>query len=236
MEGGLDGAVPEGLAGCAAGLEGRKAGIGRTVGRRLARMNIKIETARRQLGTALALFLDDCDPVSIHCLVGPACEVIDFYAEKNGTPRFIEHALATIPGLQIAAYKKLQRQYLNAFKHASSRGQERHEDVELLASFTDERNDAALFIGWSDYLLLTRAIPIEAQAFQAWFFALHPEKLAPGVVVDRYEELFPGIGDLDRPRQKAMLRERIEVARRDPDVMNDHRTDKRPLILGWPPS
>jgi hypothetical protein len=40
---------------------------------------LKIASARRQLGTALALYLQDADPVSVHCLAGGGCELIDYY-------------------------------------------------------------------------------------------------------------------------------------------------------------
>jgi hypothetical protein len=33
----------------------------------------KLEVVRRQLGTALALFLNDHDPVSVHVLASGAC-------------------------------------------------------------------------------------------------------------------------------------------------------------------
>jgi hypothetical protein len=36
-----------------------------------------------------------------------------------------------------------------------------------------------LFIGWYDYMLAVGALPIEAQVFQIWYFALYPEKLNP---------------------------------------------------------
>jgi hypothetical protein len=49
---------------------------------------LKIESARRQLGTALALYLSDHDPVSVHCLAGGGCEVIEFYAKKAGSEPF----------------------------------------------------------------------------------------------------------------------------------------------------
>jgi len=47
-------------------------------------MRVKVESARRQLGTALALYLDYHDPASVHCLAGRACEVLDFYVKKVG--------------------------------------------------------------------------------------------------------------------------------------------------------
>jgi len=45
---------------------------------------LKVESARRQLGTALHLYLRNLDPVSVHCLANGGCEVIEFYAEKAG--------------------------------------------------------------------------------------------------------------------------------------------------------
>jgi len=50
------------------------------------------------------------------------------------------------------------------------------EDSELLERFEDTVNDHTLFIGWYDYALAVGALPIEAQIFQAWYFALYPEK------------------------------------------------------------
>ena len=44
--------------------------------------DLKIEVARRQLGTATALYLRDLDPVSVHCLANAGCELMEFYARK----------------------------------------------------------------------------------------------------------------------------------------------------------
>jgi hypothetical protein len=80
---------------------------------------------------------------------------------------FVSHILKTWPDLDIKALRKLQRKYWNAFKHALERqgGEERGDD-ELLSSFTDEDNDAALFIGWYDYAQATKTMPVEAQVHQ----------------------------------------------------------------------
>jgi hypothetical protein len=128
---------------------------------------LKIECARRQLGTALDFYLRDRDPVSVHCLANGGCELIEFYAEKAGGKPFVTHILETQPGLDRKALKAVQRQYWNAFKHALERhgGGERADD-ELLSDFTDEQNDAALFIGWYDYALATKMMPVEAQCIR----------------------------------------------------------------------
>jgi hypothetical protein len=197
---------------------------------------LKIESARRQLGTALALYLQDLGPVSVHCLAGGGCELIEFYAKKAGAEPFSSHILKARPDVDIKKLRRLQRQYWNAFKHAQHgfSGQERDDD-ELLSRFRDEQNDVVLFIGWHDYALATKTMPVEAQVQQAWYMALHPEKLDLRYPAKPYQQLFPDLRDKPRTDQKRMLNEAIARARLDTAVMNDARTDTRQLILGWNP-
>jgi hypothetical protein len=195
---------------------------------------LKIEAARRQLGTALNLYLQDRDPVSVHCLALGGCELIEFYAQKAGAEPFTSHMLKTSPDLTVRDLRKLQRQYWTAFKHPTHlhSGQERDDD-ELLKRFTDEQNDAVLLIGWYDYALATSTMPVEAQVHQLWYLALHPDKLDPKHSKEPYEKAFPGLSAQSRCDQKRMLNEVIEKTRADNMVMRDPHTDIRPLILGW---
>src|SRR6266516_3347971 len=136
---------------------------------------LKIEAARRQLGTALHLYLRSLDPVSVHCLANGGCELIEFYAKKAGGEPFTSHILKTQPKLDIVALRKIQRQYWTAFKHAvHQRSQQERNDEKLLSRFTDEQNDGALFIGWYDYAQATKMMPVEAQVHQIWYIALNP--------------------------------------------------------------
>jgi hypothetical protein len=48
----------------------------------------KTEIARRQLGTALALFLEDTDPVSVHALACAGCEIAEYLTRKAGEEPF----------------------------------------------------------------------------------------------------------------------------------------------------
>jgi hypothetical protein len=53
------------------------------------KMNLdKTQVARRHLGTALALFLDDLDPVSVHTLACAGCEVVEHLTRKAGVEPF----------------------------------------------------------------------------------------------------------------------------------------------------
>jgi hypothetical protein len=192
----------------------------------------KIEIARRQLGTALALFLDDADPVSVHTLACAGCEIAEHLTRKAGAKPFSTHVLATFPDHDLGDLRQLQNQYWNAFKHAKMRDGMERDDEKLLARFDDEVNDHTLLIGWHDYMLAVRALPVEAQAFQVWYYALYPEKLKPEVDTTRHQQVFPMLPSMRRADQKRALREVISSFRGDAELMNHAQTDARALRLG----
>jgi hypothetical protein len=191
----------------------------------------KTEIARRQLGTALALFLDDADPVSVHTLACAGAEIAEHLTIKANAEPFSTHALATFPTLDIPKIKRIRNQYWNAFKHATTRDGLDRADAELLERFTDEINDHALFVGWYDYTLATARIPLEAQVFQVWYFGRYPDKLNPDVGSAEFQDVFPNLDSLSRSDQKKALREVIAKYRDDQQIMNHPQTDARPLVL-----
>ena len=198
---------------------------------RLMKTYSKQEIARRQLGTALHLFLEDSDPISIHCLACGGAELADWLARESGETTFSQHALNSDPAMAPTELLSLRNRYWNAMKHATTRGGKSRDDENVLSTFEDDDNDHTLFIGWYDYASAVGILPIEAQVFQAWYFAKFPEKLASAISPEPYDELFPEIRKMDRPRRKMQLRAKIEWARHQADVMQDPRTDLRPLIL-----
>lgn len=191
----------------------------------------KLEIARRQLGTALALFLEDSDPVSVHCLACGGGEVAETLTRRAGEEPFAAHALGVVPDLTARSLREMRNRYWNAFKHALDHSGMERQDEYTIAQFDDEKNDYVLFVGWYDLALATGKMPIEAQAFQAWYFARFPEKLAEECDPAVYEVLFPSLSLLSRTDQKARLREAIAEARLNANVMQDDKTDCRPLFL-----
>jgi hypothetical protein len=195
----------------------------------------KLDVARRQLGTALALFLDDSDPVSVHVLACGGGEIAEHLAEVHGGAPFRSHLLASNPGLDAKKLRGIRNRHWNAFKHATKHNGREREDSELIAAFSDTANDHHLFIGWYDYGAAAGRLPIEAQAFQVWYLALYPEKQSAHANHAHCTALFPDLPRMSRPQQKARLREEISKARSRPDVMSDPRTERRYLILsGFP--
>jgi hypothetical protein len=128
----------------------------------------KAQVARHQLGTALALFIEDLDSVAVHTLTSAGGEVAEHLTKKAGKQAFMSHALASFPDLDIKDARRLQRQFANAFKHATAKDGKERADQKLFARFDDRQNDHALFIAWHDYMLAVVVLPIEAQAFQVW--------------------------------------------------------------------
>lgn len=193
-------------------------------------IKVKAELARRQLGAALHLFLEDFDPVAVHCLACGGAELADFLATGSNKGSFVQHALRTNPELKIGELVALRNRYWNAMKHATARDGRVRDDKILIDAFDDEHNDHVLFIGWHDYVSAIGSLPIEAQVLQAWYFAKYPEKLAKGVSPEQYDELFPKLGRMSRTDQKREIGRVIELAKTWQDVMDDPQTDTRPLM------
>lgn len=191
----------------------------------------KAEIARRQLGTALQLFIDDADPVSVHVLASGGMELAGGLAKKAGKPTFKAVAVETNLALTEAKYHELKNQWWNSFKHLSDRKGQERDDADLLAAFSDAANEHALLIGWLDLGTATGSMPIEAQVFQAWFFALHPESLGPDARIEGPKRIFPSIILKRRVDQKGDLRRQIRKARRDRALMVNPMTERRNLLL-----
>ena len=143
-------------------------------------LNVKLQIARAQLGTALNLFIRDKDPLSVHALACGGGEIVEGLAEQAGFETLSTHILKTIPEGDYKKVKRIRNQYWNAIKHFYNRdGKTARDDEALMASFTDEQNDAYLFMGWLDYLLVAKRLPVEVQVFQVWWYASNEERMHP---------------------------------------------------------
>lgn len=194
-------------------------------------MSIKLEIARAQLGTALHHFLKDEDPFSVQALACGGYEILEGLVEAAGNSTFSTHIMETIPDIDSGKIRKLRNQYWNAIKHFYTQNHRTVRDDEaLLADFTDAANDAPLFIGWTDYLKLTKKLPVEAQVFQVWWYATNEARLKPDVDLTPHRTLFPKITSDNRKKQKQRLRLAVDEYQNNKDLLNDPRTEKRALI------
>jgi bifunctional non-homologous end joining protein LigD len=196
----------------------------------------KVTVARAQLVTALDLFARDKDPISIQCLACGGGEVIQALAEAHGEEPLAMHILSTQPRMDRWAVRKLRNQYWNAFKHVSDRSGLPREDEELLGRFNDTVNDAALFVGWWDYMALQKRLPVSAQVFQVWWYAIYEEKLSPEADLWVIRTAFPDIRQQPRVQQKRRLRRMIEKWRKNRELLAHPATEasarKKPPAIG----
>ena len=191
----------------------------------------KLDVARHQLGTAMELFIRDRDPVAVQCLACGGAEMIEAVAQLEKVEMFSTHILRTMPELNIAAVRNRQRVYWNAFKHMTTRGGEVRDDTATLAAFDDTANDAALFVGWWDYQMVTKKLPLPVQVFQVWWYALNEDKLTPGADTSTIRKVFTNIARDSRAEQKRKLRRAVEKYRHDKIVLSDPQTEDEPLCF-----
>lgn len=195
----------------------------------------KLEAARRQLGTALQLYLDQRDPVSVHCLVCGGCALADGLASARGGKPLRLFSIAQQPEMDDRSFFKLRNRFWNAFKHHATHSDEVRQDEELMTSFTDAENRDRLFLGWIDYGSAAGTLPIEAQVYNTWFMGLDRSRFGDEVALaflTKLDKVFPGLSELPPDRQHQRLRREIAKARRDRELMSDPLTDRRPLVLG----
>jgi hypothetical protein len=126
----------------------------------------KLEAAKRQLETAILLYFNDKDPISIHTLVGAAHEVIaDLNKKAGGSPLILEGAM--IKNEYKREFLKVIREAKNFFKHADK-------DHDETVDFNPEVNDFYLLDACEGYQLLTGEKNPYFIIYRGWFHYIHP--------------------------------------------------------------
>lgn len=211
-------------------------------------MQMKLAIARRQLGTALELFIDDLDPVSVHCLACGGGELAHQLAKLNNKEPWIDIVLRTNPGTTLGHWLKIRNEFWNAMKHASTREGTLRDDEELLNRFDDIQNQYMLFIGLYDFSSAGGLMPLEAHIFMFWMVAMDPNLLdarntdlaitdeAIPSALDyqlKAEQMFPDVQLQPRHKAKRKIRSVTARYRSSPnDLQVDRPFDFRRLTLG----
>jgi hypothetical protein len=128
----------------------------------------KLEAATRQLATAIWLYFEDRDPVSVHTLAMAAGEVVDRLCDAKGTPSMRQDLLAQIVPERRKEVADALNAAVNFFKHASS-----SKPNQVLRDFSDDRNLFAILFA-TDGLRLLEVDLLEAKLFVAWVSVVEP--------------------------------------------------------------
>lgn len=113
----------------------------------------KIDVIRHQTTTAIDLFFDDGDPISIHTLIMAAYEITATLCHKQNIPACVKNLLHIIPDektkTEFSQHFHVARNY---FKHADR-------DQHSIVSFKPEYNEPIIFDTIYGYQQLTNTLP-----------------------------------------------------------------------------
>ena len=186
---------------------------------------------RRQLGVATQLFLDDFDPISVHCLACSAAEHASHLANEATAKTFNNHILETFPDLRLGDIRKLRNQYWTPMKHSGDLKGAPFDLSDKLAGFEDHTNDHMLFVVWHDYSAAGFSLPLEVQCFQVWYYGMYPENLSSKDGFNKSLKLFGPLDALSRAKQKQKLKDCIAAHSGDIEIFQSLKTDPRRLVL-----
>jgi hypothetical protein len=79
----------------------------------------KLDAARSQLRTAIRLWFEEADPVSIHTLAAAAYEIVHVVSKKKGRNRDLLFDALMVKDEYRSDFNKAIKQYASFFKHAS---------------------------------------------------------------------------------------------------------------------
>lgn len=134
----------------------------------------KLDAAKRQLETAIKLWFQDGDPVSIHTLAAAAYQVLyDINKKRAGDPMGVDR-----PNVKPEARKQLRKAFANAenfFKHADA-------DPEATLTFTPEATRFYLLDAADRYRELAGEQPSAFRVFIIYHALTHPEIFKPEFV------------------------------------------------------
>lgn len=132
----------------------------------------KLDAARRQLDTAVLLYFNQRDPVSIHVLAAGAHEILSDLAKQAGDSMVLEKSLFALLPEDLAGFaRRAARSPQNFFKHANR-------DSRKMLEFNPEFTGVMLLDAMASYVHITGDEPPTFEAFADWFGMQHPKLFA----------------------------------------------------------
>lgn len=127
----------------------------------------KLDSAHRQIRTAIRMYFAGDDQVSIHTLVCAAREIYEKHCELAGIDRMFNYIKASHPDHDDKKLWKILNNARNFFKHPDPDG-----DLNSSIQINDVDNRAMLFCACHDCAMLCGPNqPAEVQVFIVWFMA-----------------------------------------------------------------
>jgi len=170
----------------------------------------KTEAAQQQLTTAIRLYFEDRDPISVHTLAMAASEIIDQLCRSNKVPSMRDEMMADIDPVHHKMVFDALHKSRNFFKHASP-----NRPNEVLRDFNDDQNLYAVLVA-CEGLRRFGIRPREATIFTAWVAVILPVLAHDPPPADAVAAVFGDIGSLSRAAQKECGRDALLLAAAHP--------------------
>lgn len=176
----------------------------------------KLEAAHRQLATAIGMYFDDGDLVSIHSLACNARELYEKHCLAKGVDRMFEYVQSANPERNTKELWDILNGPRNFLKHPSA-------DLDLSASLEldDAMNATMLFCAAHDCAMLCEAqAPAVVQAYNLWYLATQFPRDGGGQdaaradeIINDLESAYPALGAAPLVEQKRVGRKMVKEAR-----------------------
>ncbi|MFA5373930.1 MAG: hypothetical protein WC354_07115 [Candidatus Omnitrophota bacterium] len=158
----------------------------------------KIDAAKRQLDTAINLFFNDADPVSIHTLTSAAYDILVSLAKSQGIPGIIKNS-SMIKKEHEKEYLDIINKPQNFFKHSGK-------DPKKTLEFSPKSTTFVLWDAVRIYMELTDEKPSNMIVYRNWFFLEHPNYLN-----DNWKIIYETQRTITNPSDKAKFLEIIHL-------------------------
>lgn len=126
----------------------------------------KLDVAEREIVAAVQLLFGGGDPIPVYALAAAAREITTTLCESRGIRSMIDAIQEDHPHMTRKQIYREASKHAAFFKHADN------DPDGVLDSFDPAEADAVLWMACFDFGRLRGSKPIEADAFELWFFAM----------------------------------------------------------------
>jgi hypothetical protein len=185
--------------------------------------------ARSQLLTAIDLFFNDRDPISVHALGENAWEILESLCRLAAVEPVTELFLRDHPHKPKRDIYATLDCYRNCFAHVGKTWEERKDGQTILNQFDDGKNEYLLYVCVEDYFRLRGSSPFPMQVFHAWFCAVHVDLIGSARSRLKFVNLFTDLSQMSRYQQKRAALGVIQRSSDDPQVLANPQTE--PILI-----
>jgi hypothetical protein len=160
----------------------------------------KIDAAKRQLETAIILYFNEHDFISIHTLLGAASNILADLLKTAGKSTQIDETLSPylLENVKKEVIKGL-RKYQNFFKHA-------RDDPDDFLDFDPKQTEFLLYAVTNDYSTLTGEQPPLFLVYRVWMLTVYKDVF---LIPQKYKYLLQRTS-LARMSKREFLRESFQ--------------------------